>query len=189
MSKAPAPPRGLSVYLKTARGRTTASQGWLQRQLNDPYVRAAQAQGYRSRAAFKLIELDERYKLIKKGARVLDLGAAPGGWSQVAVQRGAGKVVGLDLLPIDAPAGTEFIQGDFQDPGIPEKLRRCWVARLTWSCRTWRRIPPAIPPPTTSASSLWPNWRSTLPWRCWRPAADLSAKSCKGAPNGNCWCP
>jgi 23S rRNA (uridine2552-2'-O)-methyltransferase len=123
MSKTPAPPRGLSVYLKTARGRTTASQGWLQRQLNDPYVRAAQAQGYRSRAAFKLIELDERYKLIKKGARVLDLGAAPGGWSQVAVQRGAGKVVGLDLIEIDAPPGTEFIQGDFQDPGMPEKLR------------------------------------------------------------------
>jgi len=123
MSKSPAPPRGLSVSLRTARGRTTASQGWLQRQLNDPYVRAAQAQGYRSRAAFKLIELDERYKLIKKGARVLDLGAAPGGWSQVAVQRGAGKVVGLDLLPIDAPTGAEFIQGDFQDPEMPDKLR------------------------------------------------------------------
>ncbi len=123
MSKAPPPPRGLSVSLKTARGRTTASQGWLQRQLNDPYVRAAQAQGYRSRAAFKLIELDERYKLIKKGARVLDLGAAPGGWSQVAMQRGAGKVVGLDLIEIDPPAGTAFIQGDFQDEGMPERLR------------------------------------------------------------------
>jgi 23S rRNA (uridine2552-2'-O)-methyltransferase len=123
VSKAPPPPRGLSVSLKTARGRTTASQGWLQRQLNDPYVRAAQAQGYRSRAAFKLIELDERYKLIKKGARVLDLGAAPGGWSQVAMQRGAGKVVGLDLIEIDPPAGTAFIQGDFQDEGMPERLR------------------------------------------------------------------
>ena len=123
MTKAPTPPRGLSVSLRTARGRTTASQGWLQRQLNDPYVRAAQAQGYRSRAAFKLIELDERYKLIKKGARVLDLGAAPGGWSQVAVQRGAGKVVGLDLLAIDPPPGTEFIQGDFQDPDMPARLR------------------------------------------------------------------
>ena len=127
MSKPPtkktAPPRGLTVALRTARGRTTASQGWLQRQLNDPYVRAAQAQGYRSRAAFKLIELDERYKLIKRGSRVLDLGAAPGGWSQVAVQRGAGRVVGLDLLPIDPPAGAEFIQGDFQDPDMPDRLR------------------------------------------------------------------
>ncbi len=121
--KTPPPPRGLTVSLRTARGRTTASQGWLQRQLNDPYVRAAQAQGYRSRAAFKLIELDERYKLIKRGARVLDLGAAPGGWSQVAVQRGAGRVVGLDLLPIDPPAGAEFLQGDFQDPGMPDRLR------------------------------------------------------------------
>ena len=119
----PPPPRGLSVSLRTARGRSTASQGWLQRQLNDPYVRAAQAQGYRSRAAFKLIELDERYKLIKPGARVLDLGTAPGGWSQVAVQRGAGQVVGLDLLPIDPPAGTVFLQGDFQDPDMPERLR------------------------------------------------------------------
>jgi len=119
----PPPPRGLSVSLRTARGRTTASQGWLQRQLNDPYVRAAQAQGYRSRAAFKLIELDDRYKLIKPGARVLDLGAAPGGWSQVAVQRGAGQVVGLDLLAIDPPKGTVFLQGDFQDPDMPERLR------------------------------------------------------------------
>ena len=117
------PPRGLSVSLKTARGRTTASQGWLQRQLNDPYVRAAQAQGWRSRAAFKLMEMDDRFTLIRKGARVLDLGAAPGGWMQVAVARGAGQVVGLDLLPIDPPAGTAFLQGDFQEPDMPDRLR------------------------------------------------------------------
>jgi 23S rRNA (uridine2552-2'-O)-methyltransferase len=125
MTKKPTPPapRGLAVTLRTARGRTTASQEWLQRQLNDPYVRAAQAQGYRSRAAFKLIELDDRYKLIKRGARVLDLGAAPGGWTQVAVQRGAGQVVGLDLLPMDPPAGSIFLQGDFNDPDMPDRLR------------------------------------------------------------------
>jgi len=127
--KKPGPPtkspqlRGLSVSLRTARGRTTASQGWLQRQLNDPYVRAAQAQGWRSRAAFKLMEMDDRFHLLRKGMRVLDLGAAPGGWMQVAVARGAGRVVGLDLLPIDPPAGTAFIQGDFQDPGMPDRLR------------------------------------------------------------------
>lgn len=118
----PPPPRGLSVSLRTARGRTTASQGWLQRQLNDPYVRAAQAQGWRSRAAFKLMEIDDRFHLIHKGARVLDLGAAPGGWMQVAVARGAGQVVGLDLLAIDPPAGTAFLQGDFQEPDMPARL-------------------------------------------------------------------
>jgi len=92
--------RGMSVMLKTARGRTTASQKWLSRQLNDPYVRAAKEQGLRSRAAFKLMELDDRFHLIAKGARVIDLGAAPGGWAQVAVQRGAARVVGVDLMRI-----------------------------------------------------------------------------------------
>lgn len=120
--KSPPPPRGLGVKLKTARGRTTAQQGWLQRQLNDPYVRAAQAQGWRSRAAFKLIELDDRYHLIRKGVRVIDLGAAPGGWSQVAVQRGAAEVVGIDLLPIEPVRGAVWIEGDFNDPGMPERL-------------------------------------------------------------------
>lgn len=115
--------RGLSVRLRSARGRPLASQLWLQRQLNDPYVAAAQAQGWRSRAAFKLIELDERFHLIRKGMRVLDLGAAPGGWSQVAVARGAATVLGLDLLPIDAVAGARFLQGDFNDPAMPDLLR------------------------------------------------------------------
>jgi 23S rRNA (uridine2552-2'-O)-methyltransferase len=120
--KAPPPPRGLDVNLRTARGRTTQQQGWLRRQLNDPYVRAAQAQGWRSRAAFKLMELDDRYGLITPRARVLDLGAAPGGWSQVAAQRGAGAIVGIDLLPIDPVTGARFIQGDFHDPAIPALL-------------------------------------------------------------------
>jgi 23S rRNA (uridine2552-2'-O)-methyltransferase len=117
-------PRSLAVPLRTAKGRTGASQRWLSRQLNDPYVAAAKQQGWRSRAAFKLIELDDRFKLIRRGARVLDLGAAPGGWSQVAVRCGAGKVVGVDLLPIDPVPGAEFIQGDFTDPGMPDRLAR-----------------------------------------------------------------
>ena len=121
--KEPGAPRGLDVSLRTARGRTTAQQGWLRRQLNDPYVRAAQAQGWRSRAAFKLMELDDRYKLIHRGARVLDLGAAPGGWSQVAAKRGVGVLVGLDLLPVDPVPGARFIQGDFNDPAMPDLLR------------------------------------------------------------------
>ncbi len=121
--KATPPPRGLSVKLRTAKGRTTAQQGWLQRQLNDPYVRAAQAQGWRSRAAFKLIELDDRYHLIHQGARVVDLGAAPGGWSQVAARRGASQIVGIDLLPVDTVAGAEFVLGDFMDEDMPDRLR------------------------------------------------------------------
>jgi len=94
----------------------------LARQLNDPYVAAAQAQGWRSRAAFKLIELDDRFHLLRLHARVLDLGAAPGGWSQVAVQRGAGQVIGLDLLPIDPVPGVSFLLGDFNDPTMPDRL-------------------------------------------------------------------
>lgn len=121
----PEPPpgsRGLSVKLRTARGRSTASQKWLQRQLNDPYVRAAQLQGLRSRAAFKLIEIDDRFHLLHRGSRVIDLGAAPGGWAQIAVQRGA-RVVGVDLLPIDKVPGATFLQGDFNDPAIQQQLQ------------------------------------------------------------------
>jgi len=116
------PSRGLSVFLKTARGRTTASQKWLQRQLNDPYVRAAKEQGWRSRAAFKLIEIDDRFHLIGKGAKVVDLGAAPGGWAQVAVKRGAARVVGVDLLPMEHVSGATILQGDFMDDAMPSQL-------------------------------------------------------------------
>ncbi len=123
MPKPPGSSRSLGVRLRTAGRRTTASQKWLERQLNDPYVAAAKEQGYRSRAAFKLIELDDKYRLIRRGCRVLDLGAAPGGWSQVAAQRGAAQVVGLDLLPIDPVPGAVFLQGDFADPAMPARLR------------------------------------------------------------------
>jgi 23S rRNA (uridine2552-2'-O)-methyltransferase len=115
--KSPSPGgRGLTTRLKTAKKRSIGSQRWLERQLNDPYVRAAQQQGLRSRAAFKLIELDEKHKLLKPGLRVVDLGAAPGGWTQVAVQKGGVKVVALDLLPMDPLPGAVVLQGDFQDP-------------------------------------------------------------------------
>lgn len=99
--------------MRTAKGRSTASQRWLARQLNDPYVAAAKQQGWRSRAAFKLIELDDRFHLLKPGARVVDLGAAPGGWTQVAVKRGAGQVVAVDLLPMDPVPGATVLHGDF----------------------------------------------------------------------------
>jgi 23S rRNA (uridine2552-2'-O)-methyltransferase len=110
------------VSLRSAAGRSAASQRWLARQLNDPYVRAAKQAGWRSRAAFKLIELDDRFKLIRPGARVVDLGAAPGGWSQVAVRRRAGRVVGLDLLAIEPVNGATFLQGDFTEADMPERV-------------------------------------------------------------------
>jgi 23S rRNA (uridine2552-2'-O)-methyltransferase len=119
--KAPAP-RGLTVGVRTAKGRSTASQRWLSRQLNDPYVAAARQQGWRSRSAFKLIELDERFRLIRRGVRVVDLGAAPGGWTQVAMQRGAALVIAVDLLPIDPVAGAATRQGDFTDADLQERL-------------------------------------------------------------------
>jgi 23S rRNA (uridine2552-2'-O)-methyltransferase len=115
------PTRGLTERVHTAKGRSTASQRWLARQLNDPYVAAAKQQGWRSRAAFKLIELDDRFRLIRRGAKLVDLGAAPGGWSQVAVQRGA-QVVAVDLLAIDPVAGAVMLQGDFTDEAVQARL-------------------------------------------------------------------
>jgi 23S rRNA (uridine2552-2'-O)-methyltransferase len=115
-------PRNLAVSLRTAKGRSAASQRWLSRQLNDPYVAAAKQQGWRSRAAFKLLELDDRFHLIRPGSLVVDLGAAPGGWSQVAVKRGAARVVGVDLLPVDPVAGAVLVHGDFTDPDMPQRL-------------------------------------------------------------------
>ena len=112
----------MSVSVKTAKSRSPASARWLARQLNDPYVTAAKQQGWRSRAAFKLLELDDKFQLIHKGFRVLDLGAAPGGWTQVAVKRGAASVLALDLLPIDPIHGASIRQGDFIDPDMPEQL-------------------------------------------------------------------
>jgi 23S rRNA (uridine2552-2'-O)-methyltransferase len=90
--------------------------------LNDPYVAAAKAQGWRSRAAFKLIELDDKYELLKPGLRVVDLGAAPGGWTQVAIHRGATRVIGLDLLPVEPVPGAIMLQGDFNDEDMPARL-------------------------------------------------------------------
>lgn len=115
--KPPAAGRGMATRLRTAEGRSTASQRWLTRQLNDPYVRAAKERGFRSRAAFKLLEMDERLKLLKPGMRVVDLGAAPGGWTQVAVEKvgTAGQVVAIDILPMDPVRGATVLQGDFQE--------------------------------------------------------------------------
>jgi len=108
--------------LKTAKLRTPSSQAWLKRQLNDPYVAEAKARGYRSRAAFKLIEIDEKAHLLRRGMKVIDLGCAPGGWLQVLQERGAAAVVGVDLLPVDPVAGTTIVQADFTEDGCGERL-------------------------------------------------------------------
>lgn len=115
--------RELAVRVKTARQRKLSSTLWLERQLNDPYVARARAEGWRSRAAFKLIELDEKYALLRRGARVVDLGCAPGGWCQVAVERGAGAVIGIDFLPVAPIPGAQILELDFLDEAAPERLR------------------------------------------------------------------
>jgi 23S rRNA (uridine2552-2'-O)-methyltransferase len=116
--------RALKVRVKS-KGRKLSSKLWLERQLNDPYVARAKREGFRSRAAYKLIEIDDKARVLKKGMRVIDLGAAPGGWSQVAARRvGAqGRVVAIDVLPMDAIAGVDFAQLDFLSADAPEKLR------------------------------------------------------------------
>jgi 23S rRNA (uridine2552-2'-O)-methyltransferase len=120
--------RNQKVRLRTAKQRTASSQRWLERQLNDPYVAEAKRLGYRSRAAFKLAGIDAKHRLLKPGKRVLDLGAAPGGWSQVAADRvksveGQGQVVAIDLLDMQPVAGVEFIKMDFMDAAAPSRLK------------------------------------------------------------------
>jgi 23S rRNA (uridine2552-2'-O)-methyltransferase len=122
--------RGLSVRVKTAKKRTSSSTWWLGRQLNDPYVLEAKKLGYRSRAAFKILQLDEKFHFLKPGARVVDLGAAPGGWTQIAAAKvlksgpkGAqGKVVGIDILPMDPVPGATVLHLDFTLDEAPGKL-------------------------------------------------------------------
>ena len=114
--------RTAAVRLKTAKSRTPSSQAWLERQLNDPFVVEAKAKGFRSRAAFKLMEIDDRYGVLRQGSRVIDLGCAPGGWVQVALARGASAVVGVDLLPVDPLPPAQLIQMDFTDPACGERL-------------------------------------------------------------------
>jgi 23S rRNA (uridine2552-2'-O)-methyltransferase len=126
------PPKGssgrgesLRVKVKHTHGRKASSTRWLERQLNDPYVREAKTKGYRSRAAFKLLELDAKFHFLKKGACVLDLGAAPGGWTQVALARvgSKGRVVGADILEMEPIAGVALFQADLLDPETPALLK------------------------------------------------------------------
>lgn len=128
--------RDLTVKVKTARGRKLSSTRWLQRQLNDPYVQRAKAEGYRGRAAYKIMELDDKYRFLVNGARVVDLGCAPGGWCQVAVPRvnalgekkgkAVGRVIGLDLLEVEPIAGAELHVLDFMEPGADDQVKE-WL--------------------------------------------------------------
>lgn len=120
--------RNLRVRVKTARRRTTSSQRWLERQLNDPYVVASKRDGFRSRAAYKLREIDERERLLKPGQRVVDLGAAPGGWSQIAADRvksidGHGQVIAIDYLGVEAIAGVTILMEDFTSETAEDQLK------------------------------------------------------------------
>ena len=128
--------RDLHVKVRTARGRKLSSTKWLERQLNDPYVQRAKAEGYRGRAAFKILELDDKYRFLVPGARVVDLGCAPGGWCQVAVKRvnalgeksgkARGTVLGIDLQEVEPIAGAEIHQLDFMEDGADDKVK-AWL--------------------------------------------------------------
>ena len=120
--------RALKVRVKTGKSRSLSSKLWLERQLNDPYVARGKREGFRSRAAFKLSEIDDKFHFLKPGAKVVDLGAAPGGWSQVAAKRigvgqGKGRIVAIDLLKMGAIAGVDFMQLDFLEETAPQILR------------------------------------------------------------------
>jgi len=120
--------RDLKVRLRTGKGRSLASRLWLERQLNDPYVARAKREGLRSRAAYKLIEMDDKYRFLKAGGRVVDLGAAPGGWSQIAAKRvgadaGRSRVVAIDLLEMQPLAGVDVLRLDFLDADAPDRLK------------------------------------------------------------------
>ncbi len=128
--------RDLKVKVKSARGRTLSSTRWLQRQLNDPYVKRAQAEGYRGRAAYKIMEVDDKYRFLVPGARIVDLGCAPGGWAQVAVKRinvmgekrgkAQGRIIGVDLQEMEPLAGAELHTLDFMDEGADDQVKE-WL--------------------------------------------------------------
>ncbi len=115
--------RMMHEKVRTARGRKIGSKLWLERQLNDPYVRKARELGYRSRAAFKLEELDDKYELLPKNALIVDLGCAPGGWMQAAFKRGAERIVGIDILPVEAVPNAEILHFDFMADDAPDRLK------------------------------------------------------------------
>ena len=159
------------MRVKTARGRTTSSQRWLQRQLNDPYVAEAKKRGYRSRAAFKLLQIDDQFRFLKPGARVVDLGAAPGGWTQVAVERvkperGGGVVVGIDITPVEPIAGATVLAKDFYDDDAPAVLKELLGGPADVVLSDMAAAATGDPQIDHCASWGWPRRRTTSPARC-----------------------
>ncbi|HEV2365982.1 MAG TPA: RlmE family RNA methyltransferase [Caulobacteraceae bacterium] len=116
------PSRRLTGRLESGRTRTQSSRAWLERQVRDPVAAEARARGFRSRSAFKLIELDQRFDLMRPGQRIVDLGCAPGGWLQAALEHSPARLVGVDLLPVEPLAGAILLQGDFRDPDVQQRL-------------------------------------------------------------------
>ncbi len=131
--------RRLRTQVKKTAGRSVSSKAWLDRQLNDPYVAAARERGLRSRAAFKLAQIDEKYHLLKPGMAIIDLGSTPGGWTQIAVDKvkpdKSGRVIAVDINPMDPVAGSVFLQLDFTEEGAEEKVKALLA-------RWWRRRRP-----------------------------------------------
>lgn len=145
--------RGKPARLKTAKQRTPSQQAWLERQVNDPFSAKARAMGYRSRAAFKITEIDDRFHFLKPGARVVDLGLAPGGWTQIAILRGVTNIVGVDLAAGRPAAARPDPADGFHRPSLrPEAHRTAGRGRRTWCCPTWLPTRSVTAKPTTCAS-------------------------------------
>ena len=187
--------RDLTVKVKTARGRKSSSTRWLQRQLNDPYVKRAQAEGYRGRAAFKIMEIDDKFRFLVPGARVVDLGCAPGGWCQVAVPRvnalgekqgkAQGYILGIDLQEIEPIAGCDLYQLDFMEDGADEQVKEWLGGKADVVMSDMAASVPGTSRPTTCASS-----RCARPQRGWhstfsRKAARSSRKFWQVAPKAS----
>ena len=179
--------RGLRVRVRT-KGLKASSSRWLERQLNDPYVAEAKRQGYRSRAAFKLVELDDKFRLLKKNATVLDLGAAPGGWSQVARQRvgAGGRVVGADILEMQPIEGVDLLTLDMLSAEAPAAIRAALGGPADVVCPTWLLPPRGTSAPIRSARPSCSNPRSRSPRACSRLEARLSARCSRAARRPNC---
>lgn len=188
--------RELKVKVKSARGRKLSSTRWLQRQLNDPYVKRAQAEGYRGRAAYKIMELDDKYRFLVPGARVVDLGAAPGGWCQVAVKRcnvlgekkgkTQGTILGVDLQEMEPIAGCELHQLDFMEDDADLKVKEWLGGKADVVMSDMAASARGISRPTTCGSSRSAKRLPISPLTCWKMAALLSRRFWPGARRVSC---
>jgi len=187
--------RALRVKVKTAKGRRLSSTRWLERQLNDPYVARAKKDGYRGRAAYKLIEIDDRQRFLLPGARVVDLGCAPGGWCQVAVRRvnalgedkgPQGSVLGIDLQEVEPIAGAQLHVLDFLEEGADDQVKT-WLGGQADVVMSDMAAASSV----TSRQITCGSWRSakprlSLPSTCWRPAGPSWRRSWPEGPRGSC---